>query len=64
MLNHGWASQSRRPPYVADVRGSARIEGVHESYMDAHGNKVAEDAFFKSPCVVIVFDEAPQSVEA
>jgi len=59
-----WASQSRRPPYVADVEGRARIEGVaasiHESYMDAHGNKVAEDAVFKSPCVVIIFDEAPR----
>jgi len=48
-----WASQSRRPPYVADVEGRARVEGVaasiHESYMDAHGNKVAEDAVFKSP---------------
>ena len=57
-----WASQSRRPPYVADVEGRARIEGVavsiHENYMDAHGNKVAEDAVFKSPCVVVIFDEA------
>ena len=39
-----WASHSRRPPYVADVEGLARIEGVaasiHESYMDGHGNKV------------------------
>ena len=45
------------------VEGRARIEGVvtliHESYMDAHGNKVAEDAIFKSPCVVIIFDESP-----
>jgi len=59
-----WASQSRRPPYVAIVEGFARIEGVtasiHESYTDAHGNKVAEDAVFRSPCVVIIFDEAPQ----
>jgi len=58
-----WASQSRRPTYVADVEGRARVEGVavsiHESYMDAHGSKVAEDAVFKSPCVVIIFDEAP-----
>jgi len=57
-------SQSRRPPYVADVEKRARIEGmaasIHESYMDAHGNKVAEDAVFKSPCVVIIFDEAPR----
>ena len=34
----------RRPPYVADVEGRARIEGVaasiHESYMDAHGNRL------------------------
>ena len=49
---------------MADVEGRARIEGVaasiHESYMDAHGNKVAEDAVFKSPCVVIIFDEAPR----
>jgi len=46
------------------VEGRARIEGVaasiHESYMDAHGNKVAEDAVFKSPCVVIIFNEAPR----
>jgi len=49
---------------VADVEGPARIEGVaasiHESYMDARGNKVAEDAVFKTPCVVIIFDEAPR----
>ena len=51
---------------MADVEGRARIEGhgvaasIHESYMDAHGNKVAEDAVFKSPCVVIIFDEAPR----
>jgi len=42
-----WASQSRRPPYVADVEGSARIQGeaasIHESYMDGHGDKVAEE---------------------
>jgi len=48
---------------VADVEGSARREGVaasiHESYTDGHGNKVAEDAVFKTPCVVIIFDEAP-----
>ena len=53
--------------HVADVQGRARIEGVaasiHESYMDAHGNKVAEDAVFKSPCVVIIFDEAPRYTE-
>jgi len=59
-----WASQSCRPPYVEDVEGRARIEGVvaliHESYMDAHGNKVAEGAVFKTPCVVIIFDEAPR----
>jgi len=56
--------QSVTPPYVADVEGRARIEGVvasiHESYMDAHGNKVAEDSVFKSPCVVIIFDEDPR----
>ena len=55
-------TQPGRPPYVADVEGRARIEGVaasiHESYIDAHGNKVAEDAVFKTPCVVIIFDEA------
>ena len=59
-----WPSQSCRPPYVADVEERARIEGVaasiHESYMDARGNKVAEDAVFKTPCVVIIFDEAPR----
>jgi len=59
-----WASQSRRPPYVTDVEGRTRIEGVaasiHESYLDAHGNKVAEDAVFKTPCVLIIFDEAPR----
>ena len=62
-----WASQSRRPPYVADVEGCARIEGVvasiHESYMDAHGNKVAEDAVFKSPCVVIIFESISRQGE-
>ena len=49
---------------MAEVEGSARIEGVaasmHESYMDGHGHKVAEDAIFKTPCVVIIFDEAPR----
>ena len=33
---------------------------IHESYKDAHGNKIEEDAFFKSPCMVIIFDEAPR----
>ena len=60
-----WASQSRRSPYVADMEGRARIEGVaesiHESYTDGHGNKVAEDAVFTTPCVVIIFDEAPRN---
>jgi len=28
--------------------------------MDDHGNKVAEDAVFTKPCVVIIFDEAPR----
>jgi len=59
-----WASQSRRPPYMADVEGRARIEAVaaliNESYLDAHGNKMAEDAVFKTPCVVIIFDKAPR----
>ena len=49
---------------MTDVEGRARVEGVtasiHLYYMDAHGNKVAEDAVFKSPCVVIIFDEAPR----
>ena len=57
-----WASQSRRPPYVTEVEGRARIQGVvvsiHESYVNGHGNKVAEDAVFTTPCVVIIFDEA------
>jgi len=52
---------------VADVEGRARIEGVaasiHESYMDGHGNKVAEDVVFTTPCVVIIFDEAPRYLE-
>ena len=52
---------------MVDVEGSARIEGVassiHESYMDGHGNKVAEDAVFKTPRVVIIFDEAPRYQE-
>jgi len=61
-----WASQSRRPTYVADVEGRARIEGVaasiHESYVDGHGHghKVAGDAVFTTPCVVIIFDKAPR----
>jgi len=62
-----WASQSRRSPYVADVEGRARIEGVaasiHGSYVDGHGHKVAEDAVFTTPCVVIIFDEAPRYQE-
>ena len=49
---------------AADVEGGARIEGVvasiHESYVDGHGNKVAENAIFTTPCVVIIFDEAPR----
>jgi len=59
-----WASKSQRPPYVADIEGSARIEGVavsiHEIYLDGRGHKVAEDAVFTTPCVVIIFDEAPR----
>ena len=46
------------------MEGRARIEGVaasiHESYMDCYGNKVAEDAVFTTPCVVIIFDNAPR----
>jgi len=53
---------------VADVEGRARIEGVaasiHECYVDAHGKKVVKDAIFKTPCVVIIFDEAPRYREA
>ena len=49
---------------MAEVEGCARIEGVaasiHECYMDGHDNKVSEDAAFKTPSVVIIFDEAPQ----
>ena len=49
---------------MTEVEGCARIEGVaasiHESYTDGHGNKVAEDAVFTTPCVVIIFDEAPR----
>jgi len=52
---------------VADVEGRARIEGVavliHESYLDAHSNKVAEDAVFKTPGMVIIFDEVPRYPE-
>jgi len=62
-----WASPSWRPPYVATVEGCARIEGVlvsiHESYMDGHGNKVEEDAVLTTPCVVIIFNEAPRYQE-
>jgi len=61
-----WASQSCRPPHVADVEGRTRVEGVaasiHESCMDAHGNKVAEDAVFKSPCVVIILYNSTQAL--
>jgi len=28
--------------------------------VDGHGHKVAEDAVIKTPCVVIIFDEAPR----
>ena len=46
-----------------DVEGRARIEvvaaSIHESYVDGHGHKVAEDAVFTTPCVVIIFDEPP-----
>jgi len=49
---------------VTEVEGRARIEGVavliHKSYLDGHGSKVAEDAVFTTPCVVIIFDEAPR----
>jgi len=52
---------------VADVEGRTQIEGVvaliYESYMDTHGNKVAEDAVFKIPCVVLIFNEAPRYQE-
>ena len=44
------------------MQGHARIEGVtafiHECYVDVYGNKVAEDAMFKTPFFVIIFDEA------
>ena len=33
---------------------------MHESYMGSHGNKVPEDVVFKTPCVVIIFNEAPR----
>ena len=50
------------------MEGRARIEGVatsiHECYADCHGKKVVEDAIFKTPCVVIIFDEAPRYREA
>jgi len=41
---------------------SSVAASIHERYMDARGNlnKVAEDAVFKSPCVVIIFDEPPR----
>jgi len=49
---------------MADVEWRSRIEGlvasIHEIYMGAHGNKVAEDAVYKSPCVVIILNEAPR----
>ena len=49
---------------MTGVEGRARIEGVaasiHESYMDGHGNKVAEGAVFTTPCMVIIFNEAPR----
>jgi len=47
---------------VADLEGRARIKGVVASIhdMDCHGNKVAEDAILKTPCVVIIFNEAPR----
>jgi len=63
-----WASQSRRPPYVAEVQEHARIErvaaSIHECYMDVHGKKLVKDAIFKTPCVVIIFDKAPRFREA
>jgi len=31
--------------------------------VDGHGNKVAEDAVFKNPSVVIIFGEAPLYLE-
>ena len=62
-----WASPSRRPSYVAKVEGHARTECVllliHESYMDSHSNKVEEDAVLTTPCVVIIFNEAPRYQE-
>jgi len=52
---------------VAKVDGRARIEGVaastHESNINCHSNKVAEDAIFTTPCVAIIFDEAPRYQE-
>jgi len=49
---------------VAEVEGRARIAGVaaliHECYVEAHGKKVAEDDIFKTPCVLIIFDQAPR----
>jgi len=49
------------------VEGRAQMEGgvasIHESYVDGHGHHVAEDAVFTTPCVVIIFDEAPRNRE-
>ena len=37
---------------------------IHKCYVEVHGNKVAKDAIFKTPCVIIIFDEAPWYREA
>ena len=64
---HNQKQEKGQHPRLADVEGRAQIEGVvasiHESYMDAHGNKVAEDAVFKICCVVIICDEPPRCRE-
>jgi len=52
---------------VTEVQGHARIEGVaaliHKCFVYIHGNKVAEDMIFKTPCVDIIFDEGPRYLE-
>jgi len=40
-----WASQSRRPRYVADVEGRARIEGVAASIHESYGDGVCVCCF-------------------
>lgn len=67
-LLHEWASTEGQSGEIFLCKPGVRIEGVtasiHKCYVDAHGKMVAEDDIFKTPCVLIIFDQATRYREA